>query len=129
MDKIFPVTTVTAVLLLCLGIIYSPCQLLAVLLLCLDILYSPCQVHHEVFSNLINSIGIIAPFVFISSGIFFLQVHQMHSWHFWGGLVALDLLKGEETGSSWFWNIIGHLSPWAPEQLYGIFLLCFSGSP
>ena len=96
MDKMFWATTVIAVLLHHLGI-----------------LYSPHLVHHKLFSNPIDSVRIIAPFVLVSSGIFF-KVCQMNSWCFWGGLVALEFLQGDETGSSWFWNIIGHLSPGAP---------------
>ena len=112
MDKMFWATTVIAVLLLCLGI-----------------LYSPCQAHPKFLSNPNNSVRIIAPFVLISSSAFFLQVHQMHSWCFWGRLFALLFLQREETGSSWLWGIISHLSPWALGQLYRIFLLCFLGWP
>ena len=78
MDKMFQATTVIAVLLLCLGI-----------------LYSPCQVHHKFFSNPIDSVRIIAPFILISSGAFFLQACQLYSWCFWGRLVALEFFKGK----------------------------------
>ena len=87
MDKMFWATTVRAVLLLCLGI-----------------LYSPCQVHHKFLSNPINSVRIITLFVLISSSTFFLQVWQMHSWCLWGGLVAFDFLQGEEAGRAWLWG-------------------------
>ena len=68
MDKMFWATTVIAALLLYLGI-----------------LYSPHQVHHKLFSNPLNSTGIISLFSLISPGILFLQMHQMHGWCFWGG--------------------------------------------
>ena len=94
---------------------------IAALLLCLGILYNPCQVHHRFLSNPINSTGIIVPFTLISSSTFFLQVHQLHSWHFWGGVVALEFLKREETGRPWLWGIISHPSPWTAGKLHGIF--------
>ena len=111
------------------GKMFRATTVIAVLLLHLGILYSPCQVHHKLFSNPISSVGIITPFVLILSSVFFLLMCQMHNWHFWDRLVALEFLQGGETGSSLFWNIISHLSPWVPEQLHGIFLLCFLGSP
>ena len=58
MDKMFQATTVIAAL------------------LCLGILYSPCQVHHKFLSNPNDSIRIFTSFVLISSSTFFLQVHQ-----------------------------------------------------
>ena len=112
MDKMFQATTVIAVLLLCLGI-----------------LYSPCQAHHKFLSNPINSIGIIAPFVLVSFGTFFLQVLQMCGWCLWGGLVALELPQGEEAGRAWLWSIISHLSPRTLGKLHRIFLVHFSGHP
>ena len=65
MDKIIWATTVIAAFLLCLGV-----------------LYSPCQVHPKFLSNPLNSIGIIVSFIIISSGAFFLQVCQLHGWGF-----------------------------------------------
>ena len=60
MDKMFWATTMIAVL------------------LCLGILYSPCQVHHKLFGNPFDSTWIVAVFVLVSPGIFFLQMCQMH---------------------------------------------------
>ena len=65
-------------------------------LLHLSILYSPFQAHHKLFGNPFHSARIITPFIFITPGVFFLQMHQMHSWHLWGGLVALEFLQGEK---------------------------------
>ena len=95
-------------------------------LLCLGILYSPCQVYHKFLSNPINSVGIITPFVLISSGAFFLQVCQLHDWCFWGRLVALELLQREESGR--LLGIISCLSHWTVGKFHRIFLLSFSGS-
>ena len=108
---------------------FQAATMIAALLLHLGILYSPCQAHHKLFHNSFNSARIIALFFFIATGVLFLQMHQMHSWHFQDGLVALEFPQGEETGSPWFWRIIGCLSPWAPGQLHGIFFLSFSGWP
>ena len=108
MDKMFQATTVVTVLLLCLGIFYSPVQ-----------------AHHKFFSYPLNSIGIMTPFILVSSGAFFFQVCQMHDWSFRGGLITLELLQREETGSSWLWDIIVCLSLWALRQLHSLpSLLC-----
>ena len=40
-----------------------------------------------------------------------------------GAFGAGWFLQREETGSSWFWGVISHLSPWALGQLHRIFLL------
>ena len=101
----------------------------AALLLCLDIFYSPHQAHHKFVSYPLNSMRIVTPFILISSGTFFFQVHQMHNWCFRGRLITLELLQREETGSSWLWGIISCLSSWASGQLHRVFLLCFAGSP
>ena len=73
--------------------------MITALLLCLGIFYSPCQVHHKPFGNPFDSAWIDTLFVLISPSVFFLQMHQMHCWCFGGGLVALELLQGEETVS------------------------------
>ena len=70
--------------------------MIAAFLLHLDVLYSPCQVHHKLFGNTFYSGGIIAPFIFITPSVFFLQMCQMHSQPFQGGLVALEFLEGEK---------------------------------
>ena len=103
--------------------------MIAALLLCFGILYSPHQAHHKFFSYPLNSVGIITPFILVSSGTFFLKVCQMHDWCFRGWLITLKFLEREETGSSWFWGIIGCLSLWALGQFHKIFLLHFAGSP
>ena len=103
--------------------------MIAVLLLHLGILYSPCQAHHKFFSNPFDSAWIVALFVLVSPGIFFLQICQMHCWHSGGGLVALEFLQGKETGSSQYWSIVSCLGPWTSGQLHGIFFLCLLGSP
>ena len=63
--------------------------MIAALLLHLGILYSPCQVHHELLYNPFDSTQIIALFVLVSPSIF-LQMCQLHHWHFGGELVALE---------------------------------------
>ena len=108
---------------------FQAATMVAAFLLHLSILYSPCQVHHKLFSNSFDSAGIIALFVFITPSVLLLQMHQMHHWGLWGGLVALEFVQGGETGSPWFWRIISCLSPWAPGELYGILFLSFSGGP
>ena len=112
MDKMFQATTMVAVLLLCLGF-----------------LYSLCQAHHKLLCNPFNSTWIVALFVLISPGVFFLQMCQLHHWHFGGGLVALEFLQGEETGSSRFWGTVSNLGPRASGQLHRIFFLHLLGSP
>ena len=52
---------------------------IAMLLLCLGIFYSPHQVYHKFFSYPLDSVGIITPFILISYGTFFFQVHQMYN--------------------------------------------------
>ena len=79
---------------------FQATTMIAVLLPYLGVLYSPCQVHHKFFSNPFNSTWIIALFILISPGVLFLQMCQMHHWCFRGGLVSLEFLQGEETGSS-----------------------------
>ena len=71
----------------------------------------------------------IALLIFIPPSVLFLQMHQMHGWHFQDGLVTLEFPQGEETGGPWIWSIISCLSLWALGQLHGIFLLSFSGGP
>ena len=112
MDKMFWAATVIAVLLLHLGI-----------------LYSLCQVHHKLFSNPFDSTWIVTLFVLVSPSILFLKMCQKHCWCFGGGLVALEFLLGEETGSSWFWSIVSSLGSRASGQLHSIFFLCLLGSP
>ena len=108
---------------------FRAATMIAVFLLHLGILYNPWQVHHKLFGNSINSTWIFTLFVIIAPGILFLQMCQMHSWHFHDGLVALEFPHWEETGSPWFWRIIGCLSPQAPGQLHRILFLSFLGSP
>ena len=78
MDKMFQATTIIAVL------------------LCLGVLFSPCQAHHKLFSNPFDSARIITLFILITPGVLFLQMHQTHDWCFWGGLVALEFLQGKK---------------------------------
>ena len=79
MDKMFWATTVIPALLLCWGIPYSSCHM-----------------HHKFLINPIDSVGIIAHFMLISSSAFLLQVCQMHSWCLWDGLVAFEFLQGKK---------------------------------
>ena len=98
-------------------------------LLHLGILYSPCQAHHKLFSNPFYSAWIIALLVLSSPSILFLQMCQMHCWCFGGGLVALQCLQGEETGSLQFWSIVCSLGCRASGKLHRIFFLHLPGSP
>ena len=101
--------------------------MVAVFFVCLGILNGLCQAYHEVFCNSFDSNRIITLLVFIVTDVIFFQMCQMHSRLFWDGLVALEFPQGEETGSPWFGRSISCLSPGAPEQLYGVFFLGFSG--
>ena len=91
------------------------------LLLCLGVLYSPHHVHHKLFSSPFGSTQIIALFILISPSMLFLRMSQTHCWPFGGGLVALEFLQGEETGSSQFWSIVSRLGSRASGQLNRIF--------
>ena len=112
MDKMFQATTVIAVLLLYLGI-----------------LYSPCQAHHKFLGNPFDSTQIVALFILVPPSVLFFQMYQMHCWCFGGGLVAIEFLQGEETGSSQFWSIVSSLGSRASGQLHRIFFLHLPGSP
>ena len=101
----------------------------AAFLIHLGILYSPCQMYHELFCNSFDSARIITLLAFIISSVLFFQMCQTHSRLLQDGLVALEFPQGEETGSPWFGRIIGHLSSGALGQVYGVFLLSFSGGP
>ena len=103
--------------------------MIAALLLCLGILYSPCQAHHKFFSSPFDSTWMVALFVLVFSGLLFFQMCQTHCWCSRGGLVALEFPQGEETGSSQFWSIVGCLGSHSPGQLHGVFFLHFPGSP
>ena len=90
--------------------------MIAAFLLHLGILYSPCLVLHKLFGNSFDSARIMTLFIFIAPSILFLQMHQMHSWCFWGELIALGFLQEEETGSPWFLEdcqLSESLGPWA----------------
>ena len=106
---------------------FQAATMVAAFLICLGILYSPCQAYHKLFHNSLDSAGIVTLLVFIVTSILFFQMHQTHSRLFWDGLVALEFLQGEETGSPWFGRSIVCLSPWPLGQLHGVFLLSFSG--
>ena len=108
---------------------FGAATMIAAFILCLGILYSPCQAHHELISDSFDSTRIIVLFVFIAPSILFPQMCQMHSWHFQDRLVALEFPQVEETGSPWFQRIIHCLSLWTPAQLHGVFFLSISGGP
>ena len=64
--------------------------MVAAFLICLGILYGPCQAYHKLFCNSFDSARIVSLLVFITTGVLFLQIHQMHHGHFWDWLVALE---------------------------------------
>ena len=65
-------------------------------LICLGILYGPCQAYHKLFHNSFNSARIITLLVFIATSILFFQMCQMHNRLFWDGLDALEFPWGEK---------------------------------
>ena len=71
--------------------------MVAALLICLGILYSPCQAYHKPFHNSFDSARIITLLVFIATGVLFFQMHQMHSGLFFGmGWLPLSFLRGKK---------------------------------
>ena len=96
--------------------VFQATTMIAAFLLHLDILYSPCQVHHKLFGNPFDSASIIAPIICITPGILFLQMCQMHSWHLWGQLVALEFPQREKNWQPMVLEkcqLCESLGPWA----------------
>ena len=70
---------------------FQAATMVAVFLIHLGILYSPCQAYHKLFHNPFDSARIITLLVFIATGVLFFQMCQMHSGHFWDGLLGWPL--------------------------------------
>ena len=104
-------------------------QVVAAFLICLGILYSPCQAYHKLFCNSFNSTRIVTLLSFVIDSILFFEMLQMYSRLFQKGLVAFEFPQGEETSSPWFGRIISSLSSRASGQLYRVFILGLLGSP
>ena len=92
--------------------VFGAAAMVGVLLLCLGILHSQCQVHHKLFHNPINTIRVFSFVLLLSLGTFFFQVHQMYSGHLRYRLVPFEFPQREENSSFWLNGVINCLAAW-----------------